>query len=310
MVTNISNQYFKQPQQPQQPQVKNKTIDKGLTYLSYGVLVPASGFVGGKVANKQYQKNKQALSDLVSKQGHEPLDDKCFNFRDRVMATFSDLVLNEKEGHPVDMPNCLLVVGDDPKYCERMIDWIGKTSNADYKTIKNGDNILAHLEQYEENYQKTKNRTLLHVKDMESLIDHHKSEDWVVESMKDIMSAAAEDYHSTLIFSSTHPETLDSIALQPHRVKKIKTADIKTPKDMDIEDAKVRLMDSQNAKNTPISTINDLLLVAKADDSLKLSWEHTPEQLEKAENVITNTFNKNEDKHYLKMYNIAKDNLV
>ena len=224
MVNNISNQYnsqyFKQPQQPQQPQVKNKTIDKSLTYLSYGVLVPASGFVGGKVANKQYQKNKQALSDLVTKQRHEPLDDKCFNFRDKVMATFSDLVLNEKEGHPVDMPNCLLVVGDDPKYCERMIDWIGKTSNADYKTIKNGDNILAHLEQYEENYQKTKNRTLLHVKDMESLIDHHKSEDWVVESMKDIMSAAAEDYHTTIIFQTQDPSKLDSIALQPHRVRK------------------------------------------------------------------------------------------
>ena len=224
MVNNISNQYnsqyFKQPQQTQQPQVKNKTIDKGLTYLSYGVLVPASGFVGGKVANKQYQKNKQALSDLVSKQGHEPLDNKCFNFRDRVMATFSDLVLNEKEGHPVDMPNCLLVVGDDPKYCERIIDWIGKTSNADYKTIKNGDDILSHLEQYEENYQKTKNRTLLHVKDMESLIDHHKSEDWVVESMKDIMSAAAEDYHTTIIFQTQDPSKLDSIALQPHRVKK------------------------------------------------------------------------------------------
>ena len=220
MVTNISNQYFKQPQQPQQPQVKNKTIDKSLTYLSYGVLVPASGFVGGKVANKQYQKNKQALSDLVTKQRHEPLDDKCFNFRDKVMATFSDLVLNEKEGHPVDMPNCLLVVGDDPKYCERIIDWIGKTSNADYKTIKNGDDILSHLEQYEENYQKTKNRTLLHVKDMESLIDHHKSEDWVVESMKDIMSAAAEDYHTTIIFQTQDPSKLDSIALQPHRVKK------------------------------------------------------------------------------------------
>ena len=220
MLTNISNQYFKRSQQTQQPQVKNKTIDKGLTYLSYGVLVPASGFVGGKVANKQYQKNKQALSDLVSKQGHEPLDNKCFNFRDRVMATFSDLVLNEKEGHPVDMPNCLLVVGDDPKYCERIIDWIGKTSNADYKTIKNGDDILSHLEQYEENYQKTKNRTLLHVKDMESLIDHHKSEDWVVESMKDIMSAAAEDYHTTIIFQTQDPSKLDSIALQPHRVKK------------------------------------------------------------------------------------------
>ena len=183
-------------------------------------MVPASGFVGGKVANKQYQKNKQALSDLVSKQGHEPLDNKCFNFRDRVMATFSDLVLNEKEGHPVDMPNCLLVVGDDPKYCERIIDWIGKTSNADYKTIKNGDDILSHLEQYEENYQKTKNRTLLHVKDMESLIDHHKSEDWVVESMKDIMSAAAEDYHTTIIFQTQDPSKLDSIALQPHRVRK------------------------------------------------------------------------------------------
>ena len=224
MVNNISNQYnsqyFKQPQQPQQPQVKNKNIDKGLTYLSYGVLVPASGFVGGKVANKQYQKNKQALSDLVSKQGHEPLDDKCFNFRDKVMATFSDLVLNEKEGHPVDMPNCLLVVGDDPKYCERMIDWIGKTSNADYKTIEKDDDILAHLEQNEENYQKTKNRTLLHVKDMESLIDHSKVKDRTVESMKDIMSAAAEDYHTTIIFQTQDPSKLDSIALQPHRVKK------------------------------------------------------------------------------------------
>ena len=220
MVTNISNQYFKRSQQSQQPQVKNKTINKGLTYLSYGVLVPASGFVGGKVANKQYQKNKQTLSDLVTKQGHEPLDNKCFNFRDKVMATFSDLVLNEKEGHPVEMPNCLLVVGDDQKYCERMIDWIGKTSNADYKTIKNGDDILSHLEQYEENYQKTKNRTLLHVKDMESLIDHHKSEDWVVESMKDIMSAVAEDYHTTIIFQTQDPSKLDSIALQPHRVKK------------------------------------------------------------------------------------------
>ena len=224
MVNNISNQYnsqyFKQPQQPQQPQVKNKNIDKGLTYLSYGVLVPASGFVGGMISNKQYQKNKQALSDLVSKQGHEPLDDKCFNFRDKVMATFSDLVLNEKEGHPVDMPNCLLVVGDDPKYCERMIDWIGKTSNADYKTIEKDDDILAHLEQNEENYQKTKNRTLLHVKDMESLIDHSKVKDRTVESMKDIMSAAAEDYHTTIIFQTQDPSKLDSIALQPHRVKK------------------------------------------------------------------------------------------
>ena len=224
MVNNISNQYnsqyFKQPQQPQQPQVKNKNIDKGLTYLSYGVLVPTSGFVGGMISNKQYQKNIQALSNLVSKQGHEPLDDKCFNFRDKVMATFSDLVLNEKEGHPVDMPNCLLVVGDDPKYCERMIDWIGKTSNADYKTIEKDDDILAHLEQNEENYQKTKNRTLLHVKDMESLIDHSKVKDRTVESMKDIMSAAAEDYHTTIIFQTQDPSKLDSIALQPHRVKK------------------------------------------------------------------------------------------
>ncbi len=224
MVNNISNQYnrqyFKQPQQSQQPQVKNKTIDKSLTYLSYGVLVPASGFVGGKVANKQYQKNKQALSDLVSKQGHEPLDDKCFNFRGKVLETFSNLVLNEKEGHPVDMPNCLLVVGDDPKYCERMIDWIGKTSNADYKTIEKGDDILSHLEQNEENYQKTRNRTLLHVKDMESLIDHSKVKDRTVESMKDIMSAAAEDYHTTIIFQTQDPSKLDSIALQPHRVKK------------------------------------------------------------------------------------------
>ena len=228
----------------------------------------------------------------------------------QLQPKFLDLVQNEKEGHPVDMPNCIMLSNKNDEINNKLINWTGENINGKFISIKNGDDILAHLEQAEDDYQNTGDWNLIAVKGMDNLIDHNKSEDWVVESMKDIMSAAAEDYHSTLIFSSTHPETLDSIALQPHRVKKIKTTDIKTPKDMDIEDAKVRLMDSQNAKNTPISTINDLLLVAKADDSLKLSWEHTPEQLEKVENVITNTFDKNEDKHYLKMYNIAKDNLV
>lgn len=228
----------------------------------------------------------------------------------QLQPKFLDLVQNEKEGHPVDMPNCIMLSNKNDEINNQLINWTGENINGKFISIKNGDDILAHLEQAEDDYQNTGDWNLIAVKGMDKLIDHNQVKDRTIESMKDIMTAAAEDYHSTLIFSSTHPETLDSIALQPHRVKKIKTADIKTPKDMDIEDAKVRLMDSQNAKNTPISTINDLLLVAKADDSLKLSWEHTPEQLEKAENVITNTFNKNEDKHYLKMYNIAKDNLV
>ena len=53
---------------------------------------------------------------------------------------------------------------------------------------------------------------------MDDLLDRSKSGNDIIESMKDLMSCSAEDYHTTVLFITDKPEKLDEIALQPHRV--------------------------------------------------------------------------------------------
>lgn len=221
-----------------------------------------------------------------------------------------DLIQREREGRPTDMPNCIMLSNKNDKINKELIKWAGENVNGRFISIKNGDDILAHLEEAEENYQETGDWNLIYVEGMDKLIDHNEVDDWIIEGMKDIMSAAAEDYHSTLIFSSTHPETLDKIALQTHRVKKIDTKGITTPEDMSVESAKERATDQKAAKTTPISTINDILTVAKADDSLKLNWNHTPEQLKTIDDFIKEKFSDKEYKKYLKAYDTCLQYLV
>lgn len=221
-----------------------------------------------------------------------------------------DLIQREREGRPTDMPNCIMLSNKNDTINNELIKWAGENVNGRFISIKNGDDILAHLEEAEENYQNTGDWNLIYVKDMDKLIDHNEVKSRIVEGMKDIMSSAAEDYHSTLIFSSTHPETLDKIALQTHRVKKIDTKGIITPEDMSVENAKQRAVDLKAAKTTPISTINDLLTAAKADSSLKLNWNHTPEQLKAIDDFIKEKFSDKEDKKYLKAYNTCLQHLV
>lgn len=266
-------------------------------------------------ADLQNMKFKEELADITkteknSKYKIDYLKEMNDVKENQIKPKLVDLIQNEKEGIPTEIPNCIMFSNKNDKINKELINWTGENINGRFITINKGDDILKHLKEAEENYQDTGDWNLIHVKDMDKLVNHGESEDWVVESMKDIMSAAAEDYHSTLIFSSTNPENLDSIALQPHRVKKIKTENIKTPEDRKIEDAKERLKDKDNVVSTPISTINDLLTVANTGKDIKLGWEHSPEQLNKIEKIIKTTFNSNEANNYCEIFDQAKENLV
>ncbi len=196
---------------------EEKTENKHKRYAPYALLVPTFTAAGAYLGNDSFEKEKNKLQKALDTK----VDTNIYNFRNKILANFSDLVLRIKEGRPTDMPNCLMIKGQDPKYCEKMINWLGQNSKSDFVTIKAGDGIVTKLEKAEENFQKTKNWTLMYIKDMEKLIDHSRVEDDMIEYMKDIMSAASEDYHTTIIFSSASPEKLDKIALQPHRVKKV-----------------------------------------------------------------------------------------
>ena len=168
-----------------QPDSKKQNTAKKLTV--YGTAVPVFAAAGGYFGYDSFQKEKEYLKKALDVR----VDGNIQNFRNHILSNFADLVLRIKEGRSTEMPNCLLIKGNDPEYCERIINWIGKTSNSDFIPIKIGDDILSHLEKAEENFQRTKNWTLLYVKNMDKLIDHNEVQDNIVEGMKDIMSAAA-----------------------------------------------------------------------------------------------------------------------
>ena len=221
LVKQLENKTYKKDISLNQSTLPEKSTKKKQTalsqYLPFAVSIPVFTAAGGYVGYDCFEREKQSLKKTLNVK----VDENIQNFRNKVLSSFSDLVLRIKENRPTEMPNCLLVKGKDSGYCERMINWIGKTGNADFISINVGDDILEQLEKAENNFQKSKNWTLMYIKNMDTLINHSQSEDHIVEGMKDIMSAASEDYHTTIIFSTDNPKKLDKIALQPHRVKKV-----------------------------------------------------------------------------------------
>ena len=59
---------------------------------------------------------------------------------------------------------------------------------------------------------------------MEKLLNPKYNSKPNIACMKDLMSSASEDYHSTIVFSAKDPKKLDPGALATHRVEyKIET---------------------------------------------------------------------------------------
>ncbi len=56
---------------------------------------------------------------------------------------------------------------------------------------------------------------------VDKLLDHSLTSEHVIESLKSIMSSVSQNYHATIIFSTTDPSKLDRIALEAHRTVKI-----------------------------------------------------------------------------------------
>lgn len=170
-------------------------------------------------------------------------EEEKFNIKQNELCPkFCDLVQLEKEGKGAEIPNCIMLEGKDEKLNKELIEWTAKNSNCDFVEIKHTDSLLNCLEKAEENYQNNGDRTLIHVDGFEKLINPKLSPPHNIASCKDIMSAASEDYHSTIIFSAKNPEQLDQIALQPHRVEPIKVhikmdePELKLPKKPEVKE--------------------------------------------------------------------------
>lgn len=128
-------------------------------------------------------------------------------------------------GVRVDVPNCVMLTGANPYTMMEVIDWMGQKSGANYVKIPSSvninqmqDKILEELEKAEENYQSTGERSIIFVNGMEKLLNPAVNSRGNISCMKDLMSSADEDFHSTIIFYSNHPKNLDPAATASHRV--------------------------------------------------------------------------------------------
>ena len=123
------------------------------------------------------------------------------------------------------LPNCIMLTGENPYVMQELIDWTADVSMANYiKIPSNKDKnemqkqIFEGLEQAEEKYKKTGMRSIIFINGMEDLLNPEFNTRKNIAAMKDIMSSANEDYHSTIMFYTQDPSKLDKGTTVSHRV--------------------------------------------------------------------------------------------
>lgn len=129
------------------------------------------------------------------------------------------------ESKPYDLPNCVMLVGENPYVTKELIDWTGQHAAADYVIVPNNLNgnelqkdLIASLKNSEANYQKTGKRTVIYVENMEKLLNPQTNSNANIAIMKDFMNKTDRRFHSTIIFQTKDPDGLDPLTLVSHRV--------------------------------------------------------------------------------------------
>lgn len=189
----------------------------------------------------EYNEKIDAVSDLMmmiseAKQKHNienrVLEERSLLFeeekqkvRNKLKDKFITPLNAYKTNKNVFVPNSVMLYGDNPSLMKDIIFDLKDLAKANFVQIDskiNLDNmqeeLFEQLEQAEENYQNTNERSIIFVNGMEKLLNPRFNSPENIACMKDFMSSASEDYHSTIIFYSRHPEKLDAGAMMSHRV--------------------------------------------------------------------------------------------
>ena len=138
-----------------------------------------------------------------------------------LLAPIKEYAKNEN----IFVPNAVMLQGENPHIMKdiisslsenKKVNFVSVASKRDYETMQ--EDLFEQLELAEENYQKTNKRSIIFVNGMEKLLNPQLNSAGNIACMKDLMSSAGEDYHSTIIFCATNPEKLDKGSLMSHRV--------------------------------------------------------------------------------------------
>lgn len=180
----------------------------------------------------------------------------------------------KREGRNVEVPNCIMLSNKNDEINKELINWCMNRVNGNSVEVDIFDDdfdFVEYLENLEERYKKTKDWNLVYVKNMDKAINPNIVNPAVIASMKAIMCSTAEDYHSTLIFSSTNPNELDDTAIESNRVTKINADELETLEEMKTKDMDKKLHDKKYLKEYPMAAMNYLVDYAKLDKRYRLT---------------------------------------
>lgn len=167
------------------------------------------------------------VSNMIS-ENMQVLESKKEPVKQTLQGRFLNPLNDWFKNEHVKLPNCIMLTGTCPDTMKELIDWTGEFAskrNTDYVKLPSlpnkdemYDSILESLEKAEENYQKTKRRSLIFVNGMDKLLFEDSNTQSEIADMKDIMDKANRYYHSTIIFYSKNPEKLDPGTTVSHRI--------------------------------------------------------------------------------------------
>jgi hypothetical protein len=189
-------------------------------------IVAGAGALGGIAGRRSYNSDKFELQSSLEKLQNEVLQLKMpekFKKVEEMLLRIDDWFISsleaESEGKLARIPNCILVEGPDEQINNYFIKYAGEQSKCKFVRITYKDDILDQMEKAEEHFKTTKQRTLIHIKGFDQLINPKLSPNDMIAVCKDLMQCSSEDYHSTLIFTTKDSSLLDNAAMGEQRIE-------------------------------------------------------------------------------------------
>ena len=202
------------------------SIPVGLGAIGGGVLGRVNHKLDLDDAISEYANKANKLEDFIKRDGTIGIEEKeLFQLHDTSKPYFEmrNIIDCIKTKVDVERPNCVLFTGENKEKKRAIIDWFASKTGSNYKRINlDSDNLVETLEGLEEQFQRTGKRNTLYVENMDKAIKKGSS---MISSMKRVMCATGEDFHTSILFDAVNCADLDPIAIETNRVNGILNVD-------------------------------------------------------------------------------------
>ena len=132
-------------------------------------------------------------------------------------------VEDEKFGKPAEIPNVIMIVGQDDYLNKDLINFVRKNSPTYYAFIQDEDDVDMmkklddKLDLAKNEYNKNGTRMLIEVDNFGKLIQKDNPFDYL-EWMKSLMTSCADYNKATIIFKTDDSSNYSDEAIEPHRI--------------------------------------------------------------------------------------------